>query len=688
MIPDDGFSVLTEEETAQVGFRKTRGTYAIEKKLLREQTNGIGDGFRVLDEWEVDDDFHLVTPEQFDSIPRKQYRHSGHDREWKAGIARPVIFIDGEGANHGDPISIMRTPILKRTRQVQNYALLSATVEGFHCDMGCVSCDNFPKIIGSNNHDQIPTIQCLEFILHLPESHIIVGYGLTYDVEHWLRDLPEKKMLQLKEEGKVWWKRYMITYIPSKVFSIMKWKKGRKIASRTIYDIVGFFQSRFDGAIQKWEIGTLEEYEFIHRMKDARPGFGDVTDETLSYNHMEGKHGIRLFRKLRDQYTRLELRVQRPVGAGSIASAMLRKNRTDDYSPVFQPLPVEVMLSAYIGGRFDVARLGFVGNVYEYDINSAYPHIARNLPCLAHSKFEWTDSYVRDENSLWLVRWRDNDNPWAPFPYRAGNGNHIRYYNSGTGYYYGSEVESALLLDSDIEVLGGYRLIRECDERPFQWLETYYEARQRMKETGDFGEIILKLGCNSVYGKLAQTKGKTPRYQNLIWAGMITSGTRAMLMRAVCQNPRAVFKLSTDAVFSTVPLDLPLGNELGQWKPELLEDLLVLGNGIYHSANGRTAKNRGYIKDSKYFDWEVVRRNFTNGIPTIVTKHEFIGFGSAYHAGRLEERCMWVDEEQLLSYEAPEGKIVRGDWIWPGDNSESLVISAPIKIKRENLRVW
>jgi hypothetical protein len=689
---NDGFSVLTLTETNGEGFRRKRGSYYKEKPVRFDFTNGHSDEFRVLDDAQTDDEFRIVAPAEFAELP--PMRTPMREKSFRASINKPVCFIDGEGSNHGEKIISVRSNGLLRFKQEQNYTLLAATLEPAHCSMQCSQCESYQAIVGENNHEQLHSALCLEFILHLPETHIIVGYGLSYDVEHWLKDLPEKNMLQLKADGKTWWKRYQIHHIPNKIFTVSKWKKNKKIASRSVYDIVGFFQAPFADAIEKWNVGTPEEREFIRRMKALRPGFGDVDNVVLTYNHMEGKHGIQLFRRVREEYTKLELRISRPVGAGSIASAMFRRHRVDSHFPVFQSLPVEPMLQSYIGGRFDIARIGFLGNCYEYDINSAYPHIARNLPCLAHTRFEWTNEYVRDSHSLWLVRWRDNENPWAPFPYRTPNGEHIRYFSSGTGYYYGAEVASALKLDSDIEVIGGFRCICECDEKPFQWIEDYYEARQIMKRNHDFAEIIIKLGLNSVYGKLAQSKGKSPRWQNFIWAGMITSGARAMLMDAVALDPTAVFKLSTDAVFSTKPLALPIGNELGQWKPTELEDLIVLGNGIYHSTtvdeNGNpvASKNRGYLKGDEYFNWTKIRENFANGIPSVVTKHEFLRFGEAHQTHKMEDRCTWIDEQQFLDYHPPSGKELRSGWIWPGQNETPLVESSPIRIKEENLRKW
>ena len=635
-------------------------------------------------------DYELIPLEEakayFELIPASQASEVWNSIPARADrptlLVKPVCFIDGEGANDGEPIIQIRkgTENLERKFQKQNYALLGATLES----------GEYYYLLGLNNREALSSKQCLDFILNLPAKHVIVGYGLTYDVEKWLIDLSEHFMQILNKNSHVWWKGYKIFNIPGKMFYVSR-KIGKKKISRTVYDISGFFQVEFKEAIRKWHVGTPDEWKFIDAMKKKRPDFGPITKEVLEYNNLEGKHGIALFHKVRTEYSKLGLRLPRPVGAGSIASAMFRKNRLDNYMPAFQSIPTEVMLQSFIGGRFDIAKIGLIGDTYQIDINSAYPYIASNLPCLAcGNHFKWTEKYEESANSLWLVRWHDNDNRWAPFPYRT-DGNHIRYYSSGTGYYYGSEVSSALQLDSDIQILGGYHFVCGCDHRPFQWIEDYYKRRQEMLRNGDFGDKIIKLGLNAIYGKLAQTKGRMPRYQNLIWAAMITSGTRAMLLNAIAQNPQNIISCATDAVITYEPVDVQIDSTiLGAWKQSRLADLLLLGNGIYHSTtldkDGEPiAKNRGF--PHTHFPWDRVRNDYLTQGKSVVTKHEYIGFSGAFRDKRLEERGGWLDEDIQLNFEVPKGKEQNGDWIWPGNNPTPYEISRPAKINLDSLRI-
>jgi len=663
--------------------RGKRGSY--KTKPLRIVTD-----FEPLDESQINREFELVTPEYFDSLP-SEYSHKSNSSD--STSRKPVCFVDGEGANDGEKTVATRKRHLRRWVQKQNYALLGATLQS-----GEYRC-----IVGENNTAQLSTKQCLDFVLSLPGDHVLIGYALTYDIEHWLKDLrgerhkdfPDRMapMERLMRTQAVWWHGYRIHYIPNKIFTIGKYKGKKKIASRSVYDTFGFYQSSFKSAIRSWSIGTPEEWEFIDRMKDARADFGPITEETKQYNNMEGIHGVAMFRKLRDEYTKMDLRVPRPVGAGSIASAMFRKHGVEQYYPTRELLQREVMLSLYFGGRFDITRTGFVGDVFEYDINSAYPYIASTLPCLRCGRYVVANGFGREPHSLWLVRWKDNGTKWSPFPYRT-DGGHIRYYASGVGYYFTDEVLAARRLDPSIEILDGFRFEQGCDHSPFGWITEYYRLRQEMVRNGDFGEKVIKLGLNSVYGKLAQSKGRNPRWQQLIWAGLITSGTRAMIMNGIAQNPDAIVKVATDALFSTVPLDLDIDEyKLGAWKSETLYDLLVLGNGVYQSTGSSNpkhadgvAKNRGFDRESRVmFDWDVIRENYRNGITSTVMKHEFRRFVKAFHERKLEERCNWIDSEVELRMDIQKMKRVMGEEIWPAVNPTPNVISGPAKIRNLNV---
>jgi len=632
---------------------------------------------------------HQQVDTPFELLPRSELiaAIAPVQQEWSARKSRNhapkmdnrlVVFVDGEGANDGDP-EIREKDGLRKSIQQQNYALLTAVFE-----------EETPRrIIGENNVGQLSTKDCLEFILSLPADQLLIAFGFTYDVEMILRDLSTDHWKRLHKKNRVYWGNYSILYIPHKLFYIRRREKKRnrkndKGESRKIYDIAGFFGNvGFKTVTEKWKVATPEEQAFIERMKKARPDFGPITQETLDYNELEGKLGIRVFKKIRSEWIGLGLKVTSPHGAGSLASAMYVQNDLEKYMQLQQSVSPSPFKRGYIGGRFDYTRQGEFGVVYESDINSAYPHIMRTLPCLTHASIQWTRDYVVDSHSLWLVRWRDTDQRWALFPYRSGK--HIRYHSSGIGWYYGSEVQAALRLDPTLEILEGYRIVPECDEKPFGWIETYYNRRQELKATQPFTAEVLKIGMNSGYGKLAQTKGHVPRYQNLMWAGMITSGTRAMLLNAIAQSPEQVICVSTDSVTSTIPLDLEYDDvKLGAWKQKRLEDYLLLGNGFAHSRSGKDT-HRGFLDDE--WNWDIAREEWKSTGHITAWKMRFNTAYDSYCQHDSSIRCSWSKYQSQLGFELPKGRESSEGWIWPSENPTPSTLSDELTVQEGNLRM-
>src|SRR5207247_70056 len=102
----------------------------------------------------------------------------------------------------------------------------------------------------------------------------------------------------------------------------------------------------------------------------------------------------------------------------------------------------------------------------------------------------------------------------------------------------------------------------------------------------------IKLGLNSIYGKLAQSQGVNPPFQSWVWAGNITSGCRAQLLEAFNVKDRwQILMLATDGVWSSSPLSLPTpldtgtsnsGKPLGGWESKTFpHGVFAVRPGIY-----------------------------------------------------------------------------------------------------------
>lgn len=140
---------------------------------------------------------------------------------------------------------------------------------------------------------------------------------------------------------------------------------------------------------------------------------------------------------------------------------------------------------------------------------------------------------------------------------------------------------------SSVYCHGSWVFYPASNTRPFAFVEEYYERRRQWKAQDKGAEKVLKLGINSLYGKTVQQlgynekTGRLPPFFQLQWGGCITSLTRSMLYQAAMQDPSAILAFATDGIWSTRPLQLPTGSNLGDWEYEKLDGMTLVQSGVY-----------------------------------------------------------------------------------------------------------
>lgn len=511
-----------------------------------------------------------------------------------------------------------------------------------------------------------------------------------------------KEMMRFREieANSTVWGDYLIHYLPRKSFTVIDLRAGRievEPATETrraryewaknvvVWDVFGFFQKSFVKALvdnlchptkcvgpeneRKCHLFTTakdrEVVEMIERMKAERAHFDDMPDaDVLAYCYQECEYLVRLMRDLLGHFEDMGLKMNRFDGSGAVAQAWMQKEKVKNYfdkNDRDSGLPHETAKSAYYGGRFEVSVLGPVGNVTQYDINSAYPTIARDLPCLAHGRFVrlGTEGIERrfhpDKVGVYLAG-ANTAGRWGPFPFRPDrdfakyltaelNRQHRPIPERSVFYPHGArrwvwnreiEVARAHFASNDdptgakaIPLYDGWVFLPECDHKPFAELQVIYDKRKELKRLGNPAEGAYKLLLNSVYGKLAQSEGaklvldketgrwdkfELPTFTSYIWAGMITSGTRAMILDAILTSGNVV-SIATDGILATEPIPttpeptneiggpLYVPNEkiLGAWEATTYEDGWIFQSGVYSVVDPkkgyeRTTKTRGFTK--------------------------------------------------------------------------------------------
>jgi hypothetical protein len=195
----------------------------------------------------------------------------------------------------------------------------------------------------------------------------------------------------------------------------------------------------------------------------------------------------------------------------------------------------------------------------------------------------------------------------------------------------------------------------ECDCQVFRRIPIFYKSRLAIGKEGP--GIVIKLGTNSCYGKTAQFIGGEPgEFTSWIWAGLITSGCRAQILRAMAAHKdlRNMLMVATDGIASRerLTLDTPrdtgtfdavdehgkaANKPLGGWEEkELPKGLFLARPGIYFPLNPtkeeiKKVRARGIGRGVVYEQWEKIVAAYEAGDDMVKVKDlsRFIGAKNA-----------------------------------------------------------
>lgn len=599
---------------------------------------------------------HNKTPEA--RAARRDYRHKRS--KWTTDakyLSKRFVAIDGEGLN---------------IRQGHR--------KGDHLYVMLAISDKEPLI----DKRGLRTRDILEYVFdNMSDDDINVIYGGSYDFNLWIRDLLEDEVKAIYKStfGTPYVEvgRYGVRWIKGKSFEITD-----RLRTVTINDVISFFQRPFIQACDEY----LKEYEGreqLVREKARRGNFrADELDSISDYNQLELRLLVRLMEELRLRLNRVDLRPRRWNSPGAIASALfLREGVKAHRNEQMPPAVAEAGRFAYAGGRFEMIKYGAVKErVYEYDINSAYPRALLEVPSMAESSWKHhrgIAATARHDFGLYRVRFRGVDSSIpGPIFVRAANGT-IAYPLVAENWIWTPEYESLIAYCEQIpgatfEVLESWECIPDDTSfKPFAFVAELYKKRQELKAKKDGAQVGIKLALNSLYGKLAQQVGwkaatwkypvRVPTYHQLEWAGYVTSWCRSRVLLAALTDISSVVAFETDALFTTRPLAVDIGEGLGQWEETAFRSLTYVQSGHYYGTktNGEpVVKCRGV--DKGFISRAAVERQLQNPehlrvLPASLTR--FYGVGIALARGLADYWCKWITEPKQLRL-MPTGKRVHG----------------------------
>lgn len=537
---------------------------------------------------------------------RTSESRNGARSEARANYIPEFIGVDGEGVTHADGS--------------HSYVLLSVGERSLHRDGAHLT---FAEI--------------LEFLwecyLENPEA-VYVGYYLKYDFNQWLRSMPQDRAEILLTPSKRARTKSGNNTTPFPVlfgdeweFDLLAFKrfKLRKVGEKNwlyISDVGGFFQQSFVASMSdKWqdkhgapiEVVTDAEREIIERGK-ARRADAKFDKEMMRYNCAENRVLSRMMRVLAEGFKEMgiNLRRQEWFGPGQVAQKWLDEtsnhstkvlNAKAENDELFKSV-MEAARATYYGGWFETTAHGHIGDTFEYDISSAYPHIISQLPCLLHG--EWVhhkDGEVDAASYPWAlcratVR---GSNPYlGAMLHRDKNGRINRpLYTSG--WYWSHELRSAknagLICEIQTHEMYGYKPCA-CPP-PLRDLRASFETRNAVGKKTPYGRCI-KLKDNSVYGKQAQSVGN-PKHANPIFASLTTAGTRSMICDAIASHPTgaaSVRMIATDGIYfgERHPGLADQKVALGNWEEQLKKNLTIFLPGVYWDDSARDNREAQVLK--------------------------------------------------------------------------------------------
>lgn len=447
----------------------------------------------------------------------------------------------------------------------------------------------------------LTTLECLEFLTKgEADGCIRIYYGIHYDVNQLVRDVPKAKQTLLFRGEWVEYGIYSLRYYPHHRLEITT--PGRRWQ---FDDVSNYFRAPLIDVAERM---GLEVPSVVKHGKASRSNLREFAEVDL-WNYTRAE--CRLTRLVMEHF---RASLQWPaddvlpnitptswMGPGSVASALLRK--LPDFRPAREfrgggmesawvgGYPVEVQQAAeraFFGGRVELFKIGHSSPIYVYDLNSAYPSAMRELWVGGRwRKLREGESKFRGSTTVIDAEWdlTGTGVTVGPLPWRDKDGG-VNFPAIGRGWYWNNEVFAAASYHADNITLHGAYGLMDAEIGPLgPIVERLYALRQQFKAQGDPRELGVKAALVALYGKLCQHHGDA-KWRNLAMAGWVTASVRATMLRAMMQAPDKIVACLTDSIHSTVPLTLDIGPGLGQWTERKVESGDYLLHSIYRHQGG------------------------------------------------------------------------------------------------------
>jgi len=478
------------------------------------------------------------------------------------------------------------------------------------------------------------TVQLLNWLYNHGDGFF---FNIEYDFAAILKPWILKKRKEFKESYKYVIGDFIVRQYPNKAFTI-KYKNKK---ARWFFDIANFFTVNFsyrslDEVAKEFLNQTKNDKELdIDREKiGTEKGYYEKHRETIrKYCINDAVLTEKLALTLREILEKLNFPTPNKwFSKASISKEFLKRVWSNKREPrLIKP----IVKSAYRGGIFQSYYLGHFSDVYDMDINSAYPYAMSLL-----REYQDTVIHVKSETELTRLTQKltgltvselldmlnTNDvnkinqllvKLTEFYGFVHVKMNDFRYYGfrkkKGDSIFYGKVKDKQEIwityLDYLIQKLFKVEMefidaivIPTKKEKAFPFIQELYNMKDKIKK--EYGKEsmhywIIKVIINALYGAVAQHTPKETKFTNYIYASYITASTRFMIraMQHIINNMNGnVIAISTDGMVATKIPHIESSNELGKWSVEHWNEYVHYMNGIYfYRKNDKwKTKARGY----------------------------------------------------------------------------------------------
>jgi len=506
-------------------------------------------------------------------------------------------------------------------------------------------------------------------------------WNLTYEIGALFRALKvtKEQLAQIKNSSdwvslKPYHSNISVKVYPARYLGI-KWGK-RKV---NFYDAFAFYQCSLDRAAKKF-LGQSKLAFDIERL--TQESLEKYWDYLVQYCLEDARLTLALMLRLRAIAQELGFKPVSHYSPAAWAQQMVAQlEGVENVKPLWDLGPegkrvLEFAWDAYRGGKFEMTVLGYVQQAYMYDINSAYASVIRSLYSLNGARIVRTHLDCPDADYA-LILCRIYIPPHRYRPHPVGIVWHgVLIFPAGRflAVITKDEYEFLQRIGAQIDIIDAYWIYTTRKEIYKNVVDRLYDAKMFHpdKNVRDFAKILL----NGFYGKMVQTverpdgKLEPGMAWHPIHAGVITARIRCLISEV--QGQPGVLAVHTDSVIADRPLDLPLGEGLGQWKLVAQGPYLGLREGIYQVGDHIAHQGCPGVTD-----WFAVLRKCDANQTVVLTRRRFKTWKEVHDI----EDCNRIVEERL---ELNFGKL-RKRWASGEITAERLLQE---RIETQPLIVW